>query len=147
MGLYKKDAIHIFFMLPSDRPRTNVSQAFADNFKVVQEKWLQSDDLFKSGMLFYGSVAANQIKNMHYLLPASRVIADDIANKTDKHQEFIDALDAFRLKCSQYAMARQVKLLPQSQFPLVPDYITLDNEYDALVRQFYLMMFEKGFSP
>ena len=129
------------------KPRTNVSQAFADNFKVVQERWLMADDQFKTGFLFFGPVAANQLKSMFYLLPASRVIAKVVEDKTTRHQDFIDALDAFRLKCTHYAAARQKPLVQGQPFPLVPDYIALDNEYDALVKQFYLMMFEMGFSP
>ena len=133
--------------MEAPKPRTNVSQAFAENFKVVQEKWLLSDDQFKMGFLFFGSVAANQLKSMFYLLPASRVIAKDIEEKTERHQKFVDALDAFRLKCAQYAQARRATLTPTLQLPLVPEYVELDNEYDALVRQFYIMMFEFGFSP
>ena len=136
-----------------EKPRTNVSQAFADNFKVVQERWLVADDQFKAGYIFYGNVAANLIKSMFYLLPASRIIAKDENEKTSRHQAFIDALDGFRLEVGKYARThndlsgRTGGMSPTNQFPLVPEYMELDNKYDALVRQFYLMMFETGFSP
>lgn len=129
-----------------DKPRVNVSQAFGDNFKIIQERWLQSDDNFKAGILFYGQVAANQLKNMYYLCPASRVIAKDEMEKTSKHQDFINSLDDFRVKVFQYAKKKNKDLSPSVAFPLVPDYVELDNEYDGLVRQFYLMMYKAGFS-
>lgn len=131
------------------KSRINVSQAFHDNFKAVQERWLQADDYFKSGRLFYGLVAANQIKNMYYLLPASRVIADDMEKKGTRHQTFIDELDSFRLEIYRYAKTHgaQKDLTPEMQFGLVEDFLQLDSQYDSLVKKFYLQMFEFGFSP
>lgn len=131
-----------------ERPRTNVSQHLADNFKIEQERFLQAQSQFKAGYLFYGNVAVALITSMFYILPAGRIIAKDAKEKTSKAENFVNRMDAFRLEAYQYGKRKGVdNLLPTQQFPLTPDYIELDNKYDALVREFYLIMFETGFSP
>jgi hypothetical protein len=131
-----------------DRPRTNVSQHLADNFKVEQERFLQAQAQFKAGYLFYGNIAVALVTSMFYILPAGRIIAQDEESKTHEAEEFVNAMDDFRLEAYQYAKRKGVdNLLPTQQFPLTQDYIELDNKYDALVRKFYLIMYRSGFSP
>lgn len=131
-----------------DKPRTNVSQHLADNFKLEQERFLQAQMQFKSGYLFFGTVAASLLTSMFYILPAGRIIAKDEAEKTTKAQDFVNSMDSFRLEAYLFGRKRGIdNLLPTSVFPLTKEYIELDNKYDALVRKFYLIMFETGFSP
>jgi hypothetical protein len=131
-----------------DRPRTNVSQHLADNFKEEQQRFLAAQAQFKAGYLFSGNIAASLITSMFYILPAGRIIAKDDEEKTTKAQDFVDKMDSFRLEAYQYARKKGIdNLMPSQQFPLTQDYLELDNKYDALVRQFYLIMFETGFSP
>ena len=131
-----------------DRPRTNVSQHLADNFKLEQERFLQAQMQFKSGYLFFGTVAASLLTSMFYILPAGRIIAKDAEEKTSKAQDFVDAMDSFRLEAYQFARKKGIDNLTANHvLPLTADYIELDNKYDALVRKFYLILFETGFSP
>lgn len=131
-----------------EKPRTNVSQHLADNFKVEQERFLQAQMQFKSGYLFFGTVAVSLLTSMFYILPAGRIIAKDEQEKTGKATEFVDKMDSFRFEVYQFARRKGVDNLTSAQcFPLTNDYIALDNKYDALVRQFYLIMYETGFSP
>jgi hypothetical protein len=135
-------------MALSDRPRTNVSQHLADNFKLEQERFLQAQASFKAGYLFYGPVAVSLLTSMFYILPAGRIIAKDAEEKTGKAKEFVDLMDSFRLEAYQFGKRKGIdNLLPTIQLPLTQDFIELDNKYDALVREFYLIMFMTGFSP
>ena len=129
-----------------DKPRVNVSQALAENFKLEQERFLQAQMLFKSGKVFYGTIAASLITSMFYILPAARMVAKDEEKKTKECEEFVNALDKFRLEVFRYAARKRI-VDQEHIFPLTPDYIELDNKYDALVRRFYLIMYETGFSP
>lgn len=134
--------------MEATKPRTNVSQALAENFKLEQERFLQAQAQFKSGFLFYGTVAASLITSMFYILPAGRMVAKDEEEKTNECKDFVDALDSFRLRAYQYGRKKGIdNLTADRQFPLTPDYLELDNEYDALVRKFYLIMYKTGFSP
>ena len=134
-------------MLP-ERPRTNVSLHLADNFKLEQERFLSAQMQFKSGRLFFGSVAASLLTSMFYILPAGRIIAKDKEEKTNKASEFVDALDAFRIEVYKFARIRGVDTLSEitQPFPITKEYIELDNKFDAMVRKFYMIMFETGFS-
>lgn len=131
-----------------ERPRTNVAQGNAENFKVEQERFLLAQMQFKSGVLFYGIVAAGLLTSMFYILPAGRQFSKDRQTGTDIGQGFVDACDAFRLEVFKYGRKKGIdSLTMEQQFPLNADYAELDNQYDALVRQFYLIMYETGFSP
>ena len=131
-----------------DRPRTNVSQHLADNFKLEQERFLQAQAQFKAGSLFFGSIAASLLTSMFYILPAGRIIAKDKEEQTNKASEFVDALDAFQLEVYRFARLRGVDNLSEAtpRFSITKEYIELDNKFDAMVRAFYLIMFETGFT-
>ena len=130
--------------MDTERPRTNVSQAFMDNFKVEQERFLAAQAQFKAGYLFQGIVAASFITSMFYLLPASRYIVKN----EDEAKKYVDDLDAFRLEAFRFARIKGVSNpTPNLQLPLTEDYMRLDDKLDALVRKFYKIMFETGFSP
>lgn len=88
------------------------------------------------------------LTSMFYILPAGRIIAKDEEEKTKKAEEFINKMDSFRLEAYQYGRRKGVDNLTQAHvFPLTEEYIELDNKYDALVREFYLIMYMTGFSP
>jgi hypothetical protein len=134
--------------MPIDKPRTNVSQHLADNFKEEQQRFLASQMQFKSGYLFFGTVATGLLTSMFYILPAGRIIAKDKEEGTKIATDFVDRMDAFRLEAYQFGRRKGIDSLTASHvFPLTPDYMELDNQFDALVRQFYLIMYETGFSP
>ena len=126
------------------RARMNVGQALSDNFKEEQLKFLDAQLKFKMGNLFYGQIAASLLTSMFYILPAGRLIAQD----EEKAQIFVNSLDNFRMELYSYASARGENDLNHEKFyPLNDSFMEIDNKFDALVRQFYKIMYEVGFSP
>ena len=122
----------------------NVGQTLSDNFKEEQLKFLDAQLKFKMGNLFYGQIAASLLTSMFYILPAGRLISQD----EEKAQVFVDALDNFRMELYSYASARgENDLNPEKFYPLNESFMAIDNKFDALVRQFYKIMYEVGFSP
>lgn len=127
-----------------EKRRVGIGGALSENFKEEQQKFLDAQLRFKSGNIFYGQIAASLLTSMFYILPAGRLIAQN----EKKAEEFVDSLDKFRYSLQQYVLARgETELNPEKFFPLNESYMHLDNEFDGLVRQFYKIMFEVGFSP
>lgn len=130
-------------MEPVSRPIKNIGQALSENFKEEMTKFLEAQLRFKSGNIFYGQVAVSILTSMFYLLPAGRLIAKD----EERAKEFVNSMDALRVELQQYALARDNSITEEKFYPLNESYMELDNKFDALVRNFYKIMFEVGFSP
>jgi hypothetical protein len=128
----------------SDKPRTNLAEALGRNFEQEQARFLQAQMNFKSGYVFHGTVAASLLTSMFYLIPAARYIAKDEPKAT----LFVDSLDSFRQDIITFGKLKGVdNLTPEKKFDLNDDYMELDNRFDKLVREFYKIMYETGFSP
>jgi hypothetical protein len=96
---------------------------------------------FKSGFAEQGILALNYLQQMYYILPAGRHIKLDDGTKSEV---FINTLDAMRLDILQYVKRKDAS---KKNFLEFQDYQELDNKMDALVRSFFKILFEVGFTP
>ena len=112
------------------------------DYQVERRKFLEAQLVFKAGEKpEAGALAISILLSMFYILPASRYFASE----PEKAQAFVDECDGLRGEIFRY---KNTKSPPQSgNYYSYPEFLELDNKYDALVRKFYHILMLTGFSP
>lgn len=127
-----------------EKPRTNIGQSLIENFSLEQQRFMEAQLKFKSGFLAYGVVAANLLTSMYYILPAAR----HIAKGEEASEKFVNELDEFRRACLQYSKRKGYdNIRDNDNYFNEKDFIEVDNRFDRIIRKFYKIMFDTGFSP
>lgn len=122
-------------------PTLKTTSQDVEAYQARRTGFLDSQLMFKTGFAEHGVLALNYLTQMYYILPAGRHIK---LNET-KSEEFVDSIDTLRKYLIVY-MKRKGEVKDKNYIEFA-DYAELDNRFDKLVRAYYKILFEVGFSP
>lgn len=123
------------------RPLIKTTSQDVEAYQIRRDRFLDAQILFKTGFAESGILALNYLQQMFYILPAGRYIKE---NK-EKAQAFVDRIDDMRIEIMQYIKRKEAKA--DKNYLEFNDYKLLDNKFDAVVLEFYTILFEVGFTP
>ena len=122
-------------------PQVKTTSQDVEAYQMRRNGFLDTQLMFKSGSAEHGIVALNFLTQMYYILPAGRHIKLD----EKKSEEFVNSIDELRNFIVTYIKRKgEVKTKNYIEFA---DYKDLDNRFDKLVREYYKILFEVGFTP
>ena len=119
---------------------------------ILMLKFYEAQAMFKAGYVEAGCLALSILTQCYYILPGGK----HISTNEKESEEFINSMDELRRDLLTYARdnsnngnVRKIRTTNglELNYLLVYNFSEIDNRFDKIVRQYYIILNRFGFCP